>query len=375
MSDKFSLKDHLFNATTVEKLAAELLVAYPAFNSKSFTQTVLAKFPELELKARIAWISETLKQHLPPNYPDALAIVLAALPAPCDPSKTDNDFGSFTYAAYGDFVAKNGCTKPHLTQSLEALKAITTRFSAEDAIRPFLNAFPNETLAVLKHWTQDKHYHVRRLVSEGTRPKLPWAPKIFLDPRQALPLLDALFADSTRYVTRSVANHLNDIAKLDPGLVLKTLDRWQTSKRQTPAEMAYLCRHALRGLIKAGHADTLRFLNYSPEAQVSLSHFSLEKSVVKIGEALVFSLELRAQKAERVVVDYVLHFQNKAGEMASKKVYKLTECTLQKGEPQCFSKRHPLRANMTTRPLFPGAHRVDIQINGQCLGSLDFELI
>jgi 3-methyladenine DNA glycosylase AlkC len=245
MDKKFSLKDHLFNQLKITKIAHEIHRVYPAFDENQFIQRTVGKFPELELKERISWISDTLKVFLPENYREATTILLESLPPPNDNTKTDNDFGDFIYAPHADFVAKYGCKEEYLSFSLKALKEITTRFSAEDAIRYFINAFPEETLRELQTWSLDPHYHVRRLASEGTRPKLPWAQKINIAVEKALPILDNLFSDTTRFVTRSVANHLNDISKIDPELTLSTLNKWQQSQKQNPKEMEYIIKHSL----------------------------------------------------------------------------------------------------------------------------------
>ena len=184
---------------------------YPDFSNQAFQQEVLAKFPELELLERIYWIRDILKKHLPSQYRAAVNILLNSLPPALDPTKSDDDFGDFIYAPYGYFVATYGCTKSELDFSLAALKQLTTRFSVEGPIRFFLNKFPQQTLVELIKWTQDGHYHVRRLASEGTRPALPWAQKINISYTDAIPILDNLYTDSTRFVTRSVANHVNDI--------------------------------------------------------------------------------------------------------------------------------------------------------------------
>ena len=157
-------------------------------------------------------------------------------------------FGDFIYASYSEFVAKNGCVEERLQMSLDALYEITQRFSAEDAIRYFINARPQETLKQLLLWTSASHYHVRRLCSEGTRPKLPWSQKVNIPLTAPLEILSNLFYDTTRFVTRSVANHLNDISKSDAGLVIATLTKWRQSGNQRPQEMDYIVRHALRTL-------------------------------------------------------------------------------------------------------------------------------
>lgn len=344
------------------------------FQVRKFINQVVKKFPELELKERISHISENLKIHLPKDYVEATTILINSLPEPNDPNLTDDDFGDFIYASYADFVAKNGCTKEYLDFSLNALKKITTRFSAEDAIRYFINSFPDKTLNVLEIWTKDSHYHVRRLTSEGTRPKLPWCQKVHITPRQTLPILNQLFCDKTRFVTRSVANHLNDVSKSDPKLVLTTLKNWKHSKKQNPKEMDYIINHSLRSLIKQGDRATLEFLGFSPTPEVKISNLIIHKKTVKIGSALEFELEIIADQNERLIVDYLIHFQNKHGQMKNKKVFKIKQISLKTNEKYSIYKKHPLR-EMTTRKLFPGKHKLEIQINGKNMGERDFELL
>lgn len=372
---RFSLKDHLFNKQKVEKIAHEINSVYPQFNIIEFVAQTCAPFPELELKQRISWISKTLQDFLPEDYRKATAFLLKSLPPPNDNTKTDNDFGDFIYAPYAEFVARYGCTKEYLHISLKALKEITMRFSVEDAIRYFINAFPDETMAELQKWTQDVHYHVRRLASEGTRPKLPWSPKITINPEQALPILDNLFADKTRYVTRSVANHLNDISKIYPELALGTLKKWKDSAKQHPKEMEYITKHALRTLIKQGYAGAIAFLDFSTDPEVILSHFIIKSNPVNIGAAVEFQFTLTAEKDEQLILDYILHFATKTGKGISKKVFKIKTLSMRAGETITIAKKHPLRRNMTTRTLHPGKHTIEIQINGKKLAQKSFDLI
>jgi 3-methyladenine DNA glycosylase AlkC len=250
---RIPLKDQLFTREKAGLIAGEIEHVHPAFRAEEFVADIVARFPELELKARIDWIATCLERHLPCEFRRAVGILVRSLPAPADPSLSDGDFGDFIYAPYAEYVARHGCTEEDLEFSLGALREITTRFSAEFAIRPLLDAFPDRVLATLLVWTADEHYHVRRLCSEGTRPRLPWAPNLALPYDAAIPVLDRLFYDPARYVTRSVANHVNDISKKDPHLALETLQRWRDSRRQQPREMAYVIRHAARTLVRAGH--------------------------------------------------------------------------------------------------------------------------
>lgn len=371
MQQKIVLKDLLFNKQKVEKLAREISAVYPEFNSRDFVQDVVRRFPSLELKARISWIAECLKKYLPPDYKKALQIILAALPPENNPNLTDDDFGDFIYAPYGDFVAKSGCSEKHLTISLKALHAITKRFSMEDSIRYFINAFPEQTLQTVLLWTKDTNYHVRRLCSEGTRPSLPWSQKIGLSAEQTIPILNLLYFDTTRYVTRSVANHLNDISKKDSNLVLKTLKSWQKSKKQNKEEMEYITRHSLRTLVKQGNKEALAMLGFDHTVSLRLSSVFLTKKVV-MNSPLSFSFDLESDSDAAIIVDYIIHFQNKSGKLASKKVFKLTKAVLRKNEPIKIIKNHILREKMTTRTLYSGQHRLEIQINGVVYAVHDF---
>jgi 3-methyladenine DNA glycosylase AlkC len=370
---KFLLKDLLFNRQKVAQIAREIERVHPSFKTDEFVRDVVARFPELELKARIDWISRSLGVYLPNDYRRAVNILLSSLPAETDPELSDNDFGDFIYAPYADFVAKHGCTKSHLGFSLRALKEITTRFSAEDAIRQYLNEFPKETLKALTGWSKDSHYHVRRLCSEGTRPKLPWSQKITIPITASIPMLDNLFYDKTRYVMRSVANHINDISKIDPDLAIKTLERWRSSGKQDPKEMEYIVRHALRTLIKQGNPEAMRLLGYSLTPRVHVTDFTVPKSVA-MNTALNFSITVRADEDTNIIADYITRFQNKVGKLTSQKVFKLKTVSLNKGQSAVLAKQHMFRVGMTTRTLYHGRHEIEIQINGKSYGKRSFQL-
>jgi 3-methyladenine DNA glycosylase AlkC len=371
---QFSLKDELFNDTTVRQLAAELKAVYPDFNAQLFTHEVLRAFPEQELMERIRGIRNALRTHLPDDYRQAVAIILAALPPPLDPARTDNDFGSFIYAPYSYFVATYGCSKRHVAFSLRALREITKRFSAEAALRDFLNAFPKETTAAVTTWSTDANYHVRRLASEGTRPYLPWAQRLSLPPATFVPILDTLYADHTRYVTRSVANHLNDLSKIDPDLVVRTLKRWQKEDRQSPSELAFITKHALRTLIKTGHQEALALLGYDAP-KIKSARLTLASPTVTIGKTLGFTLSLTAAAAadtQSLLVDYVVHYQ-KANGTTAPKVFKLGTYTVEPGDRLSLQKEHSFKL-MSTRALYPGKHQLVVQVNGVPVAKKQFTL-
>lgn len=370
----FSLKDQLFNRDRVEYLAGLFRQSDSDFNAFGFIGDTMKRLTKLELKERIVWIAETLETYLADDYRIAAKQINLALPPPLDPSKTDNDFGDFIFAPLGEYVVRNGVEKKYVKLSLRTLKALTQRFSMEDAIRAFINAHPGPTLLELEKWSTDKNYHVRRLVSEGTRPMLPWSKRLSIQLTTPMTFLDTLHSDSTRYVTRSVANHLNDVAKSKPKLVVTTLKRWRNLAVQDPAELNWISKHALRTLIKQGDVAALKFLGYRPNPSIEVRGFSLRKSKIKLGSPIEFSFVVSAVRDESLMVDYVIDFV-KANGMLAPKVYKLKQLKIKKGESKIISKRHALRADATTYTLHPGIHRVTLQINGKPFGTQSFELL
>ena len=373
MKEKFSLKDALYNPTKVQKIATEIKAVYPVFNQEAFEKEVIESFPDLELKARMYHIRDMLTRHLPQDYKEAANILLQALPEALDNTKSDDDFGDFIYAPYGEFVTFHGCCTEHVDFSLQALREISKRFSVEFAIRDFINTFPTKTLAVLEACSVSDNYHERRLASEGLRPKLPWAKKLTIDYSEPLTHLENLFDDNTRYVTRSVANHLNDIAKEDAPLVIETLKRWKASDKQNAKEMDYIINHALRTLVKQGNEDALELLGYVYKPDIDVSGFTLQNKEVSVGEALRFDFKLNAKEDTKLMIDYIIHFRTKAGTF-SPKVHKLKKVSLKKGESLTLQKKHPFKANMTTRTLYEGEHKVELQINGTCYAESMFIL-
>ncbi|MCG9880132.1 MAG: DNA alkylation repair protein [Bacteroidia bacterium] len=360
----FSLKDHLFNKFKVEKIATEIGNVYPEFARQKFVKEVLQAFPNLELKERIYHITDSLQKHLPSNFEEAVSLLVQALPAPCNPALNDNDFGDFIYASFAHFVAMHGCSNQYLAISFKALEQITMRFSAEDAIRYFINQFPEQSLAQMQKWTKHKHYHVRRLASEGLRPKLPWCQKIYVPIEASLPVLHLLHSDSTRFVTRSVANHLNDISKTDPSLVIAVLHDWKSKAIQKESELQFIIKHALRTLIKNGHPEALQLLGVGSKPPIKLLSFGLNQRL-KFDDYLGFKFEILAEEDCNLMIDYVLYFKGKNGESSRKKVFKLKQLSMSKGQKLEIQKSQQLKQNMSTRTLYPGAQGFELQINGE----------
>ena len=371
MAERFSLKDHLFNADTVGQLAAEFAAGVPDFDAARFSEQALAGFGERELMARMEWMADCLEEQLADDFERLADQLEAALPERLDPSKTDDDFGHFIHGVHGILAARHGLVA-HRVRAMAVLYAATQRFSMEFYIRHFLNRWPEDTLADLTSWADDDNYHVRRLVSEGTRPRLPWAQNVGLVPEQTLPLLDMLHADRARFVTRSVANHLNDLSKRVPDAVLARLAQWEVEAQQSAKELDWMKRHALRTLIKQGHAGAMAALGYAAEVPVE-AQIALADHSVAIGDALAFEITLTSDIAMPVLVDYRIEFARPSGKLAEK-VFKLKVGQLKAGVPLVLKKSHKFKGGMTTFALHAGAHAITVQVNGRDVARADFAL-
>jgi 3-methyladenine DNA glycosylase AlkC len=365
----FSLADQLFNADTLADLAADY-AGLPGFDAGRFHTEAVGGLAGRALLARLDWIASCIERQLPTDFPAMAEALEAAMPRALDPALQDEDFGRFIHAVPGILAVRHGLDS-HRERALDLLYAATQRFSMEFYIRPFLNRWPEQTLMRLDRWVGDDNYHVRRLVSEGTRPRLPWAANIALEPSVPLRYLDVLHADPTRYVTRSVANHMNDLSKVMGPQVVTRLAGWKDQGRQAPREMDWITRHALRTAVKRGERDALDLLGYRLGA-VTARIEALPQGL-HIGEALTFEVVLTAAEALPVMVDYRLRFTRPSG--AAEKVFKLKAAKLLPGKEMRLVKRHPLKADASTYRLHPGRHAVTVQVNGQDVAEAGFDLL
>ncbi|WP_353474624.1 hypothetical protein PVT71_22000 [Salipiger sp. H15] len=364
----FSLADQLFNRGSLGDLGRDFAVL-PGFDAARFVDTALPRLAGLGVHARLEVMAEALAEQLPSAFPEMAEQVAAALPPPLDPGLQDDDFGRFIHAVPGVLAVRHGMEHPDA--ALDLIHAATQRFSMEYAIRPFLNRWPDKVLARLDDWAGDPHYHVRRLVSEGTRPKLPWGMGITLDPMVPLRHLDRLHADGTRFVTRSVANHLNDLSKIAPDEMLARLSRWQQEGRQEARELDWITRHALRTAVKRGEPEALALLGYRADLPVT-ARVTLDAPRVAVGGMLGFAVELTSPEGGAALVDYRLRFHRPSG--SAEKVFKLKSARLVPGKPLRLEKRHRMKGDATTFRLHPGPHAVIVQVNGRDVAEAAFEL-
>lgn len=359
----FTLKESLFNADRFRHVADETKAVYPDFDKKKFLALTLPAIPPLSLMQRLDLMATALQATLPPDYRAALKILRNLAP------RINSGFVALVLPR---FVALYGVDD--VAVSLEALRFFTPFGSSEFAIREFLRRDLAGTLTVMREWSSDADEHVRRLASEGCRPRLPWSfrlEKLVADPTPVLPILENLRSDPALYVRKSVANHLNDITKDHPALVMTLLEGWPRDDKHT----AWIVKRALRTLIKQGDRRALALIGAGEKPRVRIEDFRVSPATVKLGghATVAFTLVSTAKKPQRVIVDYCVHYVKKSGGTAEK-VFKLKELLLAPGESVALSVKRALR-DFTTRVHHAGVHRVELAVNGERLAEGAFTLI
>jgi 3-methyladenine DNA glycosylase AlkC len=342
-------------------IARMLSAVYPKFRQKAFLAEVSRGYDDLELLDRGRRIATVLHAYLPNEYPRALEILVESSRVPV--KRNDQSMASFLYFPHLHFVGSYGLD--HFEESMAAQHELTQKFTAEFSIRPFLERYPEVTLERLEAWTSDPSPDVRRLVSEGTRPRLPWAPRLrrFLEnPAPVLSLLDRLKDDPELYVRRSVANNLNDIGKDHPDVLVETAKGWIKGASET---RRWIVRHALRSLVKKGDPGALAVLGFGSVPKVSVKRANLSPSKVSPGGSVTLSFDLTstATRRQRLLVDFCVYFVKANGSTAPK-VFKLKTFDLAPNETVSLRKSISLKP-MTTRRHYPGKHRVEVLLNGR----------
>lgn len=350
-----------FGEEIPRKIAGMISAVYPEFAAKDFIHESLDGYKKLGLMPRGWKIAEAMRRFLPQDYNRAAEIIIASLGTTLE--KTDNNgMTPFLYMPHVFFVARYGLD--HFDISMKAQYELTQRFTAEFSIRPYLERYQEETLIQLRKWSKDPNEHVRRLVSEGTRPRLPWAPRLRefqKNPLPVLELLERLKDDSSLYVRRSVANNLNDIGKDHPELLFATARKWM---KDAPKEREWLVRHALRSAVKRGETGALDVLGFGKKAKVKIEKIKITPQRAKIGSSVTIAFDIKNtdSKPQDILIDLGVHYMKSNGK-ANIKVFKLKKVRISPQESVTLNKTISLK-NMTTRRHYPGAHRLDAIVNG-----------
>ncbi|MGV3619215.1 MAG: DNA alkylation repair protein [Archangium sp.] len=349
---------NLIGAQQVEWLASQLTKSWKAFPAAEFKKRALDGLTKLELKARARHLCDALEATLPKEPAKAFKILVGAME---DPLQVTEGYGGsvFRYLAVSEFLERHGAED--LEAALPANYELTQRFSSEFCIRPLLLANSSRVVKELAKWTRDESPHVRRLVSEGTRTRLPWGRQLtnfIADPSPVLPLLEALKDDDSEYVRRSVANNLNDLSKDHPQLVKTIAKRWL---KVASKERRRLVEHSLRTLLKRGDADALALIGAGGGKLTARGELSPSK--VKLGDRVTFRANVRNDGAEatHVVVEARVHFISRTG--TSVKPFRLGRVDLQPGEAVYVQRTLEL-AHRSIRTLYSGVHQVELQVNG-----------
>ncbi len=361
-TERKALKD-IFDETRFELIAKDVAAVWRPFDVERFLAVGLHDHAQLSLLQRLRRVSMALRKTLPPDYPEALDILFKLA------TRTESGFVSLFLP---DFVGQYG--QDNFELSMQALMTFTKLGSAEFAVREFLRTDLSKTLRVMMDWSLDEDEHVRRLASEGSRPRLPWSFKLqaIIDaPELTYPILANLAQDPSLYVRKSVANHLNDVSKDHPEWLLNTLAKWP---RDHPHPI-WIAKRALRTLIKAGHPGALLHVGASEEVSVEVMRFDVSPIALSLGDKVTLSVELQSQsdKSQQLVVDYRVHYVKKSGG-TSPKVFKMKELAL---EPrgQVGLKRLQHIKNFSTRTHYCGQHLVELMVNGKCLARSSFEIV
>ena len=363
---------HWISPELVKRMAQHFAYHHKGFDQKNFTQ-LSKKLKDLEMKDRVRLIAHELHRCLDLDFSEAARVIQKVIQ---DPKPKLAELKGFDLWPVTEFVHTYGIN--HLSDSMKTLYLLTQKFTSEFSVRPFIRTEPEKTLQLLLKWTKDSNVHVRRLTSEGSRPRLPWGEKLHLlieDPSLTLPILENLKYDSELYVRKSVANHLNDITKDHPDLVISVLKKWLKEAPEKHQEnIRWISKQALRTLVKKGNAEALKLLGYKKIESIVIQKFLIKKNKIQMGEYLEFEFELvsKSKKTEKLMVDYIIHHK-KANGLTSPKVFKLKSVLLKSQQKIEIRKRHAVKP-ITTRVYYSGIHQIEIMVNGSKLQQAEWTL-
>ena len=356
-------KDRI-SPSAIAELARIFEIAWPEFPRGRFEKRANRGLSGLEMKGRVVHVAEALADSLPDDFAEAAKVIGKALDGP--------ELDGWIVYCVDDYVARYGIDQPEV--ALPLMARLTPRWSCEYAIRPMIEAHPDLTFGYFDQWINSDDEHLRRLVSEGSRPRLPWGGylKAFVaDPTPTISLLDRLVDDPSPYVRKSVANHLNDITKDHPDLAIETAQRWLDEKGEAERR-AWVVNHGMRSLIKKGDPTALALVGYDQAAEVAITRFRVTPEEITIGESVTIEFALAATEPTPVMVDYAIHHAGSSG-VRSAKVFKLKRLELEPGVEASFVREHRIR-EVSVRRIYPGPHLIEVQVNGRVLAATTVEV-
>lgn len=351
-----------FNQTLVQQLGNALSDRDPSFDLMDFETSIINdEWEGRELKERMRHITMMIHAHSKLDYVEQLPIMV----------EVSAQFGGLFGMTFPDYVEVFGLD--YLEASLDALEHMTRYSSSEFAIRPFIVRYPKAVMKRMRLWSINKNEHVRRLASEGCRPRLPWAmalPDFKADPKEIMPILENLRADESLYVRKSVANNLNDITKDNPDIALKFAAKWHGQHHHTN----WIIKQGLRTLLKKGDKQALEIIGFNEEAKFEAKSFELSSKQVKLGDSLNFEFQISNLESEIAFakIGYVISYMKSNG-THSDKIFHITEKEFEPGALSKFNKKISFK-DLTTRKHYPGPHHLSIIANGKKLVEQTFEL-
>lgn len=370
-ADKSPLMKDGLGSQAIKRIGSSIALVVPGFNSRAFQKDAERGLDELELKARVHHLIAVLHRHYDLPF-KKLSKYLQDLPNVWDRGSAADNKAGFAAWPLIDYIATHGLQHPK--EALQTLEKLTPLFSAEFAVRPFIQQHTDVAYAKLLEWCEHDSEHVRRLASEGSRPRLPWGMRLqqfIKNPEPLAAILEKLKVDESLYVRRSVANNLNDISKDNAEWMIKLCGNWLDNAHQ---HSDWIVKHALRSLVKAGDARVFPLLGYAAAPDVAASEIKLNKKRIAMGEAINFSCVITAGgQAQNLVVDYVVYFMKANGKLTPK-VFKLKNIMLGANESVVITKNYSFKP-ITTRRYYAGSHQLAIQVNGKEVVRTDFKLV
>lgn len=363
------LKDEI-DPESIRKLAFLLKEQRSAFDIEAFEHRVLdSQWPQRKLMERIGHLSRSLHEAIELPYTESLNVL----------KPVSEQFSGLFHLIFSDYVARFGRSEWDL--SMQALAFFTARSTAEYGLRPFLKASPERVLSQAMQWAESDHEHLRRLASEGVRPRLPWAARLGWlekEPERLRPLIETLQADQSAYVRKSVANLINDLSKTEPDWVVDLIRHWKAKhSKGMPKETLWIAKHGLRTLLKQGHNEALELVGYAPASDQLSVALDVSREVF-IGSALAIHVKLMMpdNKPDNLPLgalrlEYALYFRRKQRQ-PYRKVFKIAEGDYQTAHKE-FEKHHSFKS-LTTRKYYPGVHQIDLMVNGRVVKSGSFRL-
>jgi 3-methyladenine DNA glycosylase AlkC len=362
------LLKNIYSPEFFGKLHPVFKATLPGYDAKKFNRLVNDKnWAGKELKDRMRHIATVLHHFLPQDFLAAAPVLSAVIKALKISSLSK---ASLQCMFLADYIERYGID--HFGAATVLFEELTPFSSCEFAVRLFILKYDDRMINTMKSWSVHPDYHVRRLASEGSRPRLPWAmalPGLKKDPGPVLPILENLKMDPSEYVRKSVANHLNDITKDNPDTVLAIVKSWKGKSKETDA----IIKHGCRNLLKQGHPEILRFYGLNTKT-LAINDCRVLTKQVRVGDDLAFgfSVSNSGRIAQHTRLEYAIYYLRQNGEYG-KKVFKISEKPLAPGETLKVHKRQSFRL-ITTRKFYPGKQFVAVIVNGKESEKLPFLL-